>query len=320
MAVNFNDFKVYSMMLNGSKPTQVKIDGKLVLAPPTISKQPVGGSLFINTTQSVSVTASSLGGDISYQWYKNGSEMKGETDPVLIFMSDSSEQLRFKCKITNAMGSVWSSEAVWTIKSYTSKHKFTGQRYYWSGADQAGYFLWNETDQYGSIEPNNNVFNVGAEIYSFYGTAESWAHFPPRCDFIGASGGRLKYALCKGSIILKDHVSDEGHWLSYGNLTPDDKPDNWFPDIEWPESFPDLITWIWDDNTHHGDLVWSVGARDLMSVINANLNKPIDLTMIAYDEEWTPKTLEKTAKQVISENLDTFLWHLNAAKERGFNK
>jgi hypothetical protein len=92
---------------------------------PTITSQPQGTAVTEGQTAAFSVTASS-GTALSYQWRKNGSPISGATSRTYTtpMATVSDNGARFSAVVTNAAGTVTSSEALLTVTATSSKKWF----------------------------------------------------------------------------------------------------------------------------------------------------------------------------------------------------
>lgn len=79
--------------------------------PPVITSQPLGGSFTAGDT--VTLSAGAQGVNVSYQWFKDGSPIAGETSATLTFAAIAAGDAgTYKLRATNAAGSVDSDNAV----------------------------------------------------------------------------------------------------------------------------------------------------------------------------------------------------------------
>lgn len=81
-----------------------------VVSPPTITFQPVGGTVTVKTAYTLSVVASGSG--ITYQWAKDGVNISGATGPVYnIGFAQATDAGSYTVTVTNAAGTVTSNAA-----------------------------------------------------------------------------------------------------------------------------------------------------------------------------------------------------------------
>ncbi len=79
--------------------------------PPVITSQPVGGSFIVG--DAVTLSTGALGVNVSYQWYKDGSPIAGETSATLSFAAIAAGDAgTYRVRATNVSGSVDSDNAV----------------------------------------------------------------------------------------------------------------------------------------------------------------------------------------------------------------
>ena len=79
--------------------------------PPVITQQPQGGSYFLGSPLTLSAGAQGL--DLSYAWFKNGSQISGAAAPQLSFAAlTAGDSASYRVRVTNTAGSTDSSNAV----------------------------------------------------------------------------------------------------------------------------------------------------------------------------------------------------------------
>jgi hypothetical protein len=115
MAYVYQGLPVYKVIVNGVTLTSLVANGITVLAPPTVSTNPAGGS--VNDTQTFAMTCSgaSLGGDLGYQWTLNGSSISGATSSSYTHPAKAVGSYTYDCIMTNGMGAVTTADAVVTV-------------------------------------------------------------------------------------------------------------------------------------------------------------------------------------------------------------
>ncbi|TAK99275.1 MAG: DUF11 domain-containing protein, partial [Verrucomicrobia bacterium] len=131
--VVFNFAGVNEVNFSTSDSSQLVIDNMTILAgssgiPPTITTQPNHQSVATGGTATFSVTASGSE-PLSYFWRRNGSPIVGATGSSYttnnVQLADSGAQ--FSCLVSNAYGSVLSSNATLTVATVSSRtFSYTG--------------------------------------------------------------------------------------------------------------------------------------------------------------------------------------------------
>jgi hypothetical protein len=85
--------------------------------PPTITVQPVGGTINVGSDYTFNVTATGTE-PLGYQWYKNGSVVTGETNTTYTIVSASlNDGGNYNVVVSNAGGIIMSNSATLTISS-----------------------------------------------------------------------------------------------------------------------------------------------------------------------------------------------------------
>ena len=97
---------------------------------PSISTQPVNQSVVVGQSATFSVIATG-GGTITYQWKKNGTDISGATNSTYTTPATSigDNGAVFTVVVSNAAGSVTSTEATLTVTAEAVKPSITGQPY-----------------------------------------------------------------------------------------------------------------------------------------------------------------------------------------------
>lgn len=99
----------YSAPLSAAR-IQAHFEAFIAGEPPVITSQPVGGSFLAG--DAVTLSAGAQGVNVSYQWFKDGSPLAGETSATLTFAAIvPSNAGTYRLRATNAAGSVDSDNA-----------------------------------------------------------------------------------------------------------------------------------------------------------------------------------------------------------------
>ena len=107
-----SDAGYYRCVISGNNwiSTTSRVSQLAVKPAPSIATQPKELGVFINTNQSLSVSAT--GEELTYQWYFNGEAIEGATESTLSFDNIQFDKTgSYYCVITNPAGSVQSSTA-----------------------------------------------------------------------------------------------------------------------------------------------------------------------------------------------------------------
>ena len=100
----------YCVITNPAGSVKSEVVSVVVKPAPSITTQPKELGVFINTNQSLSVSAT--GEELTYQWYFNGKAIEGATESTLSFENIQFDKTgSYYCVITNPAGSVQSSTA-----------------------------------------------------------------------------------------------------------------------------------------------------------------------------------------------------------------
>lgn len=160
MALEVDGVNINAVEIDGQVLKTFEMDGNLLLAPPTITTQPVGATILDNQTRVISVVAQSLGKDIKYQWQRNGVNISGATGASYTHPAMAAGTYTYRCIISNKMGSITSNNAVITVNvSWQATNTLTvGTAGGWYGyANQA------IGDKYGSLSPlSAGGYSIGA--------------------------------------------------------------------------------------------------------------------------------------------------------------
>lgn len=126
MALEVDGVNINAVEIDGQVLKTFEMDGVLLLAPPTITTQPVGATILDNQTRTISVVAQSLGKDIKYQWQRNGVNISGATGFSYTHPAMAAGTYTYRCIISNKMGSITSNNAVITVNvSWAATHTFS---------------------------------------------------------------------------------------------------------------------------------------------------------------------------------------------------
>lgn len=91
------------------------LPGSAPLQLPTITVQPVSVlGAYAGTTVNFSVSAS--GGNLAYQWYRNGTAINGATSPSLARTASTPSIGSYSVAVTNTLGTEWSDDAVLDLR------------------------------------------------------------------------------------------------------------------------------------------------------------------------------------------------------------
>jgi hypothetical protein len=87
------------------------LPGNAPLLPPTITDHPDSvPNVFAGTVVNFSITAS--GGNLTYQWYRNGTPISGATNPALVRTASSLTAGIYSVAVSNTLGTEWSDDAI----------------------------------------------------------------------------------------------------------------------------------------------------------------------------------------------------------------
>lgn len=113
--VSLADIANYSCAVTNSFGTNISNNATLIIdTMPVVSLHPVDQSVCINS--GITFSVSGTGGNLSYQWEKNGNHITGATDSIFnINITVFNDTANYTCVITNACGSVESNQAYLTI-------------------------------------------------------------------------------------------------------------------------------------------------------------------------------------------------------------
>ena len=106
----------YVIVTNSVGTAQSNTATLTVLTTPVITQQPTSATVF--STQTVTLTVVATGGNLSYQWYKDGTAISGATSATYTFTAQSSPSNAgtYKVVVSNVAGSVSSSSVTVTVQ------------------------------------------------------------------------------------------------------------------------------------------------------------------------------------------------------------
>lgn len=101
-----------------------KLSVSVPVSPPQITEHP--DSQTVNAGQSVTFSVSAGGsGQLSYQWQRDNSNIAGATSPNYTFTAQSNRNgAAFRCRVSNATGSVFSNAATLTVAELATPPSF----------------------------------------------------------------------------------------------------------------------------------------------------------------------------------------------------
>lgn len=171
MALEVDGVNINAVEIDGQVLKTFEMDGNLLLAPPTITTQPVGATILDNQTRVISVVAQSLGKDIKYQWQRNGVNISGATGASYTHPAMAAGTYTYRCIISNKMGSITSNNAVITVNvSWQATHTLTvGQL---PAFDTTGFF---NGAGIGNISPRNVLGLNCIQLSEYSGTSVVFA-------------------------------------------------------------------------------------------------------------------------------------------------
>ncbi|NIY91090.1 immunoglobulin domain-containing protein [Vibrio diazotrophicus] len=125
MALYLNEQEILALTLDGTEIETVTLDGVIVARKPSITTQPVGGSISEGDSHNLSIEVDGLGSTLSYQWYEDGVAISGATDSSYVFTSGVANEYTFKCKVSGFGGYVESDSVNVTVEANGSRHTLT---------------------------------------------------------------------------------------------------------------------------------------------------------------------------------------------------
>lgn len=99
MALYIDNQEILNLNLDGKRIETVTIDGVTVARKPTITTQPVGGTITDSQNLTLSVVADGLGSTLSYQWYNGSTPISGATGSSYVFTPSSTGNHTFFCRV-----------------------------------------------------------------------------------------------------------------------------------------------------------------------------------------------------------------------------
>lgn len=169
--VQTTDSGVYSVnVINAggttpSDPVNLTVVSGPTDPPPVINQQPQNTTAVIGTPASLSVTAT--GPNMTYQWFKEGSPLGGETNPTLNFASvQLSDTANYTVNISNGGGTVSSDPARLTVVSTMTATAFDPNNASGVCVDKILNITFNQTPKLGTsgqirvYEDNGTLFDT----------------------------------------------------------------------------------------------------------------------------------------------------------------
>ncbi len=161
--VTFNAAGIYGLRVTvsdgrgGIVSSDVAVTVNRMLATPTITRQPF--NLLVCLGELAGFVVVATGDDLSYQWYRNGVEIfsgtgAGYTTPAAT-MADNGA--KFKVRVSNASGSVMSSEATLTVLNTAPGTGLTGK--YYDNMDFTGLYQTKEEYVYQGEDSRCSTFS-----------------------------------------------------------------------------------------------------------------------------------------------------------------
>ncbi|TOO79197.1 hypothetical protein, partial [Vibrio parahaemolyticus] len=83
----------------GENIETIEFEGEVIARKPTITTQPVGGTITDIQTYTLSVVADGLGSTLSYQWYNGSTPISGATGSSYVFTPSSTGNHTFFCRV-----------------------------------------------------------------------------------------------------------------------------------------------------------------------------------------------------------------------------
>ncbi|PMS91965.1 hypothetical protein [Vibrio parahaemolyticus] len=105
MAFYIDGQEILTLNIDGVKIETLNIDGVTVARKPTITTQPVGGTITDAESKTISVVADGLDSTMTYQWYKSdGTVISGATGTSYTFTPPETGSFGFYCRVTGFGG------------------------------------------------------------------------------------------------------------------------------------------------------------------------------------------------------------------------
>jgi len=130
-SLQLSDTACYTVIISNSagsaKSSDYKITVSSVAIAPSITTQPLASTISAGSSASMSVAASGTA-PLSYQWYRNGVALAGETASSLYLpATTSSDEGSYTVKVSNSAGSISSNAATLSITTATVAPSITSQ-------------------------------------------------------------------------------------------------------------------------------------------------------------------------------------------------
>lgn len=121
MALFIDGQEILTLNLDGNLIETLTIDGVTVARKPTITTQPVGGTITDEETIALSVVADGLDSTMTYQWYKSdGTAISGATGTSYTFTPSVTGSFEFYCRVTGFGGYTDSNTVIVTVNASVS--------------------------------------------------------------------------------------------------------------------------------------------------------------------------------------------------------
>ncbi|CAH6915853.1 hypothetical protein [Vibrio crassostreae] len=130
MAINLEGTALRVLTLEATNFETVTLDGVVFARKPTITTQPVGGTINDNQSHAMSVVADGLGTALTYQWFMDGGAISGATGASHTFTPAGDTTNRtFFCQVSGfGGGNTQTSTVTVTVNpSWSSTHTFNVQ-------------------------------------------------------------------------------------------------------------------------------------------------------------------------------------------------
>ncbi|ALR91324.1 hypothetical protein [Vibrio alginolyticus] len=118
MALFLEGEEILTLRFEGELIETLRFEGEVVARKPTITTQPIGGTITDAESKTLSVVADGLGSTMSYQWYKSdGSAISGATGTSYTFNPASTGSFGFYCRVTGFGGYTQTDTATVIVES-----------------------------------------------------------------------------------------------------------------------------------------------------------------------------------------------------------
>ncbi len=167
MAIYINGSEVLTLSIDDQNIETVNLDGVTLARKPTITTQPVGGTITDEESTTLSVAADGLESTMSYQWYlSDGTAITGATGTSYTFAPSGEGSYGFYCRVSGFGGYTQTDTASIVVEASGSHHVLTvgylessllGTVYAWSWG-----FSNDSESPYGEILPR--LSDTGDEL------------------------------------------------------------------------------------------------------------------------------------------------------------